>query len=64
MNVVLYLKDTEQVTFLEYALLSANINYKVEKADGKWGIPPPYLEVSGAPLDEKRAFMWISEQIN
>ena len=60
--VVLKLKDLEQMTFLECALLTANIEYTIEKDDGKWGIQPPYLEVCGAPLDEKRAFMWISQQ--
>ena len=60
--IILCLKDTQQITFLECALLDAGIDYKIEEDNGRYGIPPPYLIVYGAPIGEKQAFKWISQQ--
>lgn len=61
--VVLYVKDLNQLTLLEYALINQGIEYRTELADGKFGLATPFLTVYGAPLDEKHAFDWIIEQI-
>lgn len=61
--VVLYVSDLEQISLLEYALISANVEYETEVTKGKFGLTPPFLTVYGVPLDEKHAFDWVIEQI-
>jgi hypothetical protein len=61
--VVLYVKDLDQLSLLEFALINAGIEYERELANGKFGLATPFLTVCGTPLDEKHAMDWIIEQI-
>lgn len=60
----LVVADTEQITFLETVLMSADIDYETAIFKGEYGIRPPYLLVYGTPLDEVRAIEWIKEHSN
>lgn len=62
--VTLYVKDYDQVTLLETALVGAKINYSLELDEGGYGVRAPYLVVDGVPLDKNRAFAWIGERTN
>lgn len=62
-KVILRVNDPDQLTFLEYLLVKANVDYVVEVSDGKYGITPPYLIVHGVPIDEKRSLEWVKEQM-
>ena len=59
--VTLFVKDTKQISTLEYLLIQARIDHRTELDDGRYGIEPPYIKVYGVPLDEKRALDWIKE---
>lgn len=58
----LVVNDYEQMTRLEHALMSENIEYTLELAEQSIGITPPYLVVDGVPLDSYRAMNWIKER--
>ena len=62
--VKLVLADISQITFLETALILADIDYETTIYKGEYGIKPPYLLVYGTPLDEDRAIEWIKEHSN
>ena len=62
--VTLFVNDLDQMTTLEYALICANIKYKLELSDNAYGIGLPYIKVYDVPLDEARAFKWIKENVN
>ena len=57
--VELVVYDFEEVTDLEHALINADIEYQVKLDTGNYGIKVPYLIINGAPLDKKRAMIWI-----
>lgn len=62
--VTLFVNDLDQMTALEYALICANIPYKLELDNNTYGIGLPYIKVYDVPLDEARAFKWIKENVN
>lgn len=62
--VVLVVDNCYQVSALEWALVQANIQYKVEVGNARHGIGQPYLLVDGVPLDMGRALKWIGDKTN
>ena len=58
----LVVDDTSQITFLEAALMLANIEYETAIYEDVYDIELPYIIVYGVPLDENRAIEWIKEQ--
>jgi hypothetical protein len=58
--VTLVVDDLEQLTMLEYLLITYGIDYTAILNEGRFGIQAPYLLVYGAPLDERRAMRWIT----
>lgn len=62
-KVTLMVNDLDQLTMLEYMLVNANIDYTVQVSDGKYGIESPHLIVHGVPIDERRSYQWIKEQM-
>lgn len=58
----LVVNDYEQMTILEQALMSENMDYTLELAEQSIGITPPYLVVDGVSLDCYRAMNWIKER--
>ena len=60
--VTLFVRDSEQITILEYELIKANIPYDTIVKESNMGISSPSISVYGVPLDEKRAMKWIKEQ--
>ena len=58
----LVVDDTSQITFLEAALMLANIEYETAIYEDVYDIVLPYILVYGVPLDENRAIEWIKEQ--
>lgn len=57
--VKLCVDDFDQVTDLEWLLEKNNIDYVLELSHVQNGIRPPYLVVSGVPLDYSRSIKWI-----
>lgn len=60
--VTLFVDDLDQLTVLEYLLFTYGIEHDIKLYDGRFGLPAPYLLVYGVPLDEKRAFKWITSE--
>lgn len=60
--VTLFVDDLDQLTALEYLLFTYGIEHMIELNDGRFGLSSPYLLVYGVPLDEKRAFKWITSE--
>lgn len=59
--VKLMVEDFDQISILENMLERNNISFELELSDGSYGIRPPFLIVSGVPLDMGRATKWIKE---
>ena len=62
--VTLFVDDPKQLTMLEYLLYTHQIEYNIEVDDGKYGLQPPYILVYGVPLDEQRAFRWLTNRLD
>lgn len=60
--VQLVVSDPNQMSMLEWALTTKNIQYETvttNAGEQLYGIPPPLLLVNGAPLDEYHALKWL-----
>lgn len=61
-SVVLVIDESLNCIRLAWVLMWSNIEYSVQKNDGRHGLKAPYLIVNGAPLDWERSVKWIEEQ--
>lgn len=57
--VKLIVDDFEQITMLEWMLVTNNIHHEISLNESNNGIKPPYLIVDGVPLDFNRSLKWL-----